>query len=595
MHLEEFEGPEPPEARAGVFIARAFRSGRTDNDVKNVFHGTLRGRSAAATSSSHSLFRAYVLAVGPNCADDGVRRNAYEAARQAALEAGAPVGPAELPRRRGAASPGASPAAGCRRGPLHTVRAGGGVSIGAAAAAAAGASAPRHPARGGKLSARDAGAEVACPAQSWPGAAEDSDGHVRPSPPGAGSTRREATRVSTLHGPGPVGVRLSSPSETSGTFSQTQHIPHMPSAASSSQLSAALDWMQPGPPPAPVGLSPGWQWEAAGPCGDGSSHAAVEGCTARDVLSELKLLASAESTGSPAPTAAAPEAEWAAGWGGVEGYGSHSHHTPVPHIAGPCGVGSAAAGVACADSDWDALQTWPEFDHEATPVTPAGPLSASGAWPRSVAGALPTATSSISGGGLTTRVYPLPLMPQSAAALLPPRLASAPAAAWGVAAAAPPATDPRAQGLWQQEQRARASDVASPYPSPVIRRQEAYAAAAPALPWAQGPLRAPAGPWGPPYGADGWPQPSACSLPGVGSAPGPTKPRNPPVGAPWPFQPPWAHAAPAPVPPGAAAPQAAQGPYTDPLGAGSDLGVPWDVTDDLDSVMLDAWLAMRSD
>ncbi|KAG2497096.1 hypothetical protein HYH03_004687 [Edaphochlamys debaryana] len=456
-----------------------------------MFHGTLRGKATAGVSNSHCLFRAYVLAVGPNCADDGVRRKAYEAARQAALEAGAPVGPAELPRRRGAASPGVSPAAGCRRGGPHTGRAGGGASTGAAFATGA-AAAPGPPAFGmpwpcgGKRSAEHTRVEVACPAQSWSGATEDSDGHVRPSPPGAGT--RLVTKV-------------------------------------------------------------------------------------------------VDSAGS-----------------------LRHHHAPFPCLAGAFDVSGQVLRAASTSST---VRTWPGFEHEATPVTPAAPLSASGAWPRSVAGALPTAAEP-SGGGLTTGLQPPPLPPlgaaaaaAAAAALLPPRLASAPAAAWGLAAAAPSATDPRAQGPRQEPW---ASPYGSPYASYAAAHAASYprlgrllqptphAAAAPALPWAQGPpLRAPASPWGPPYGADGWPQPSACSLPGVGSAPGPTKPRNPPVGAPWPFQPPWAHAAPAPVPPGAAALQAAQGPYTDPLGGGSDLGVPWDVTDDLDSVMLDAWLAMRSD
>ncbi|KAG2497095.1 hypothetical protein HYH03_004686 [Edaphochlamys debaryana] len=454
---------------------------------------------------------------------------------------------------------------------------------------------------GGKRSAEQTRVEVACPAQSWSGATEDSDGHVRPSPPGAGT--RLVTKVvdsagSLRHHHAPF-PRLAGAFDVSGQVLRA-------ASTSSTVRVHAVGWMQPGPCPGPVGPPPGWEWEAAGSCGNGSSHAAIE---ERDVLSELRRVALSESSGSPAPTAATPEVEWAAGWSGVEIYGPRSHLSPVPHISGPCGVGNATAGVVCADSDWDALQTWPGFEHEGTPVTPAAPLSASGAWPRSVAGALPTAAEP-SGGGLTMGLQPPPLPPlgaaaAAAAALLPPRLASAPAAAWGLAAAAPSATDPRAQGPRQEPW---ASPSGSPYASYAAAHAASYprlgrllqptphAATAPALPWAQGPpLRAPASPWGPPYGADGWPQPSACSLPGVGSAPGPTKPRNPPVGAPWPFQPPWAHAAPAPVPPGAAALQAAQGPYTDPLGGGSDLGVPWDVTDDLDSVMLDAWLAMRSD
>ncbi|KAG2483851.1 hypothetical protein HYH03_017303 [Edaphochlamys debaryana] len=70
-------------------IAKSLR-GRTDNDVKNIFHSALRSK----TNDTDLLLRTYAQAVGPNCDDTHMRQQAFEAARrrQQLLTEGAEAG-----------------------------------------------------------------------------------------------------------------------------------------------------------------------------------------------------------------------------------------------------------------------------------------------------------------------------------------------------------------------------------------------------------------------------------------------------------------------------------------------------------------------
>ncbi|KAG2490030.1 hypothetical protein HYH03_011495 [Edaphochlamys debaryana] len=86
-----------------TLIAKSFRD-KTDMDVKNMFHSTLRCKSGAAAGASHTLLRAYVHAVGPTCDDEDLRKQAYEAARQQA-KAGAASGSGPRARQRNKSPP----------------------------------------------------------------------------------------------------------------------------------------------------------------------------------------------------------------------------------------------------------------------------------------------------------------------------------------------------------------------------------------------------------------------------------------------------------------------------------------------------------
>ncbi|KAG2486828.1 hypothetical protein HYH03_014511 [Edaphochlamys debaryana] len=98
-----------------VFLAKHLR-GRTDNDIKNIFHSTLRGKSAVAQSNAHTLLLSYVQAVGASCEDPEARRQAYEAARQAAAAAGVSTRPFNSTSRKQAPASAVGTAAGAAAG-----------------------------------------------------------------------------------------------------------------------------------------------------------------------------------------------------------------------------------------------------------------------------------------------------------------------------------------------------------------------------------------------------------------------------------------------------------------------------------------------
>ncbi|KAG2492785.1 hypothetical protein HYH03_008946 [Edaphochlamys debaryana] len=122
--------------------------------VTNLFHATLRGRSAASTANAHTLLRTYVQAVGSSCNDEDVRRQAFEAARAAAAAVGAPTGTSESTRKRS----GGTAAALARR----KVRAASSVTAATSAAAEQPSAAPA-----GGAARSNTRTAPAAPAQLW--------------------------------------------------------------------------------------------------------------------------------------------------------------------------------------------------------------------------------------------------------------------------------------------------------------------------------------------------------------------------------------------------------------------------------------------